>query len=124
MTSGTARPSGRQHTISAGPYQATVVEVSGGLRTMTHDGLPVLDGYGEDEMCGGARGQLLVPWPNRVDHGRYTFAGEERQLDITEPARDRVRDAKRERDTALRATAKARRAEDEARAKLEALDAK
>ncbi|HEX4775754.1 MAG TPA: aldose 1-epimerase family protein, partial [Acidimicrobiia bacterium] len=88
MTSATALPSGRQHAISAGPYRATVVEVSGGLRTMECDGLSVLDGYAPDEMCDGARGHLLIPWPNRVDHGRYTFAGVPRQLDMTEPARD------------------------------------
>jgi aldose 1-epimerase len=29
---------------------------------------------------------LLVPWPNRVDHGRYAFGGTSYQLDLTEPA--------------------------------------
>ncbi len=83
-----AAPSGAQHTITAGGYRATVVEVGGGLRAIELDGMPVLDGYAEDEMCDGARGQLLIPWPNRVDHGTYRFGGEERQLDITEPDRD------------------------------------
>jgi aldose 1-epimerase len=31
---------------------------------------------------------LLMPWPNRVDHGRYSFGGASYQLDISEPARD------------------------------------
>jgi len=31
-------------------------------------------------------GQLLAPWPNRVDGGRYVFGGTEYQLALTEPA--------------------------------------
>jgi aldose 1-epimerase len=40
------------------------------------------------EVCEGARGQLLAPWPNRVGDGRYRFGGEDRQLNISEPARN------------------------------------
>jgi aldose 1-epimerase len=29
---------------------------------------------------------LLLPWPNRVDGGRYTFDGKQLQLDLSEPA--------------------------------------
>jgi aldose 1-epimerase len=32
-------------------------------------------------------GQLLAPWPNRIANGHYRFDGEERQLDLSEPAR-------------------------------------
>ena len=34
------------------------------------------------------RSQLLAPWPNRIDHGRYSSGGESYQLDISEPVRD------------------------------------
>jgi aldose 1-epimerase len=31
------------------------------------------------------RGQLLLPWPNRIDGGRYRFEGIDYQLPLTEP---------------------------------------
>jgi aldose 1-epimerase len=80
-------PSGQQFVIAAGDQEATVVEVGGGLRTYKAGGLDVLDGYGPDEMASGGRGQLLIPWPNRIRDGKYAFAGEELQLALTEPGR-------------------------------------
>jgi aldose 1-epimerase len=48
----------------------------------------MLDGYAADEMCTGARGQLLVPWPNRLRDGRYEFAGRTLQVPLSEPEKD------------------------------------
>ena len=80
-------PSGAQHRIVSGDQEATVVQVGGGLRTYTVAGEPVLDGYEPDRMADGGRGQLLLPWPNRIRDGRYQFAGTEHQLPLTEPSR-------------------------------------
>jgi len=80
-------PSGAQYRIASGDQEATVVEVGGGLRTYTVAGDPVLDGYEVDEMASGGRGQVLVPWPNRVRDGRYRFRGADLQLALTEPGR-------------------------------------
>lgn len=80
------RPSGAQHLIRHGDQQAVAVEVGGGLRTYTVDGRDVLDGYDENSMCDGARGQTLVPWPNRVRDGKWSWEGVDRQLALTEPA--------------------------------------
>jgi aldose 1-epimerase len=77
---------GCQYHISAGEYRATVTELGAGLRELTHAGRALVTGYQPDELPPGAAGQLLAPWPNRVDHGRYVFAGEEHQLDLSEPA--------------------------------------
>lgn len=82
----TISPSGDQWTIRHGDQEATVVEVGGGLRTLTAGGRPVLAGYGDAEACRSGRGQLLMPWPNRVRDGRYAFGGTDHQLAITEPA--------------------------------------
>ena len=80
-------PSGIQYPLASGDQEATVVEVGGGLRTYTVAGEPVLDGYEADEMASGGRGQLLLPWPNRIRDGRYTFEGTDLQLALTEPSR-------------------------------------
>ncbi|WP_148614946.1 aldose 1-epimerase family protein [Nocardioides rubriscoriae] len=80
-------PSGDQFRISAGGYEAVITESGGALRTLHHAGRALLDGFGEDEMSPGGRGQLLMPWPNRIRDGRYTFDGRELQLPLTEPKR-------------------------------------
>ena len=76
---------GAQYEISAADYRATVTELGAGLRALTHAGQPLIAAYPQDELPPGAAGQLLAPWPNRVDHGRYTFAGSTYQLDLSEP---------------------------------------
>jgi len=64
-----------------------VVEVGGGLRSYAFRGRDVLAGYPRDARCSAGRGQLLMPWPNRIRDGRYSFAGQDHQLALTEPDR-------------------------------------
>ena len=64
-----------------------VVGVGGGLRSYEAHGRKVLDGYDEHELCPSGRGQLLVPWPNRIADGRYDFDGRLHQLPLDEPER-------------------------------------
>ncbi len=80
-------PSGDQFEISGGGYRAVVTEGGAALRVLEHRGEPVVDGFDEDAMSTGGRGQLLVPWPNRLRDGRYTWQGQELQLALTEPKR-------------------------------------
>jgi aldose 1-epimerase len=77
---------GTQHEIAAGDYTAIVTELGAGLRELHYRGRPLLAGYQPDELPPGAAGQLLAPWPNRVDRGRYPFGGRQLQLDLSEPA--------------------------------------
>lgn len=79
------RPSGDQYEIAAAGYTAVVTEGGAALRTLTHHGRDLVDGFGEDEMSTGCRGQLLMPWPNRIRDGRYSFGGHEHQLGLTDP---------------------------------------
>jgi len=78
-------PSGRQIRLSHGDQELVVVEVGGGLRTYTVAGSQILDGYGEGDTCSGGRGQVLLPWPNRLGDGRYEWDGRARQTALTEP---------------------------------------
>src|SRR5262245_29396426 len=79
-------PSGRAVHLTSDEYEAVVVEVGAGLRSLTRGGHDVVAGYGPEEMASGGRGQLLLPWPNRVRDGRYRFGGRRQQLALTEPA--------------------------------------
>ncbi len=78
-------PSGEQVELVHGDERAVVVEVGGALRAYEAGGVELLDGYAAGEMCSGARGQSLIPWPNRLRDGRYAFEGEAYQLPLTEP---------------------------------------
>jgi aldose 1-epimerase len=78
-------PSGEQFEIAFGDHRVVAVEVGGGLRTYSVDGEHIIDGYGVDEMATGGRGQMLIPWPNRLQDGSYEFQRRRHQLPLTEP---------------------------------------
>jgi aldose 1-epimerase len=81
-----ASPSGTQFEITHGEHRATIVSVGGGVRSYSVAGRAVVDGYAEDAICDGARGQTLVPWPNRVKDGQWSFDGGDLELSLTEPS--------------------------------------
>ncbi len=85
MVSSALPPSGRQFELRFGEQRAVVVEVGGGLRSYSVSGRELLDGYGPDEMATAGRGQVLMPWPNRIEDGQYEFAGTTFQLPLDEP---------------------------------------
>jgi aldose 1-epimerase len=80
-------PSGTQFQIAAAGYVAVVTESGAALRSLTHRDRALVHGFAEDEMSGGGRGQLLMPWPNRIRDGRYSFGGHDLQLGLTDPSR-------------------------------------
>jgi len=80
-------PSGEQITITAGDQQVVVVEVGGGLRSYSVGGRELVDGYSADEMSSSGQGQVLIPWPNRLQDGSYEFDGRRHQLPLNEPER-------------------------------------
>jgi aldose 1-epimerase len=79
--------SGMQIEIRHGLQRAVVVEVGAGLREYEVDGQPVLDGYAIDAMCDGGRGLPLLPWPNRLADGEYTFDGQDLRLPVDDVVR-------------------------------------
>jgi len=78
-------PSGEQHEIRHGDQVVVVTEVGATLRLYSAGGLDVLDGFSVDEPSSAGRGQVLAPWPNRLDGGRYEFGGRSGAAAIDEP---------------------------------------
>jgi aldose 1-epimerase len=76
--------SGEQIEIASGNQRATITSVGATLRAYSVEGRPIIDGFDADEVCPGGRGQVLMPWPNRIAFGRYEFAGRRQQLPIDE----------------------------------------
>jgi aldose 1-epimerase len=70
-----------------GAYAAEIASVGASLRALTADGRDLVVPFAEDELRPLYRGAVLVPWPNRVVDGRYTFDGADQQLPLTEPDR-------------------------------------
>jgi aldose 1-epimerase len=61
-------------------------EVGATLRSYTVDDVHVLDGFAIGDRSTAGRGQVLAPWPNRLDAGRYSFEGREGRAALDEPA--------------------------------------
>jgi aldose 1-epimerase len=80
-------PSGHQYVIRHASQEAVITEVGADLRSYTVDGADVVDGYAEGEMRTVGRGMPLLPWPNRIEDGRYEFMKQTYQTPLTEPAR-------------------------------------
>lgn len=83
-----AAPSGRQFQIAAGALRAIVTEEGAGLRSFTVGGTEFLNTFAADGWASDpSYGQVLLPWPNRVAGGRYTYPpGTTQQLPLTEVA--------------------------------------
>ena len=77
-------PIGEQIELRAGEHHVVVTEVGAGLRSYMAGDHAVLDGYGADEMASDGRGQVLMPWPNRIQDGAYQFGGTWHHLPINE----------------------------------------
>lgn len=64
-----------------GNDRVVVTSHGGGIREWEG----VLDGYPAGQPAQSARGQVLIPWPNRITDGRYAWDGETYQLPLNEP---------------------------------------
>ncbi|PZE24031.1 MULTISPECIES: aldose 1-epimerase family protein [unclassified Curtobacterium] len=79
--------SGTECSISAGPYTATIASIGATLRSLRYDGRDLVVPFDADEVRPVFRGAVLAPWPNRVVDGRYSFAGQDHLLALSEPER-------------------------------------
>jgi aldose 1-epimerase len=71
--------------LAAGNARLAVDLRGGGIRRLVVDDWDVIDGYPAGAVIEGWRGAVLVPWPNRVREGRWTWHGRALQLDLASP---------------------------------------
>jgi aldose 1-epimerase len=76
---------GEEIVLVDGDQRAVVDEVGGGIRSYTAHGRELLDGYPAGQPSTSGRGQVLIPWPNRLEDGTYEFDGQRYQLELNEP---------------------------------------
>lgn len=79
--------SGQQYTINHGDYTAVVTELGATLRKLTYRGKDIIASWDPDRPVPCSNGQLLVPYPNRIANGVYTFEGKTYELPIDEHER-------------------------------------
>ncbi|QYF89343.1 aldose 1-epimerase family protein [Arthrobacter sp. PAMC25284] len=72
-------------TIDGRRQHAVVTEVAASLRSLAVDGVALIQEYPVDARPPYCAGWVLVPWPNRVADGLWTYDGVPQQLECTEP---------------------------------------
>jgi aldose 1-epimerase len=87
MTDGEALATGPQYEIGFGDHRAVITGVGATLRTCSLQGRDVIRSFPAEGRSPAGHGQVLAPWPNRLDAGRYQWEGQTLQLPLSEPAR-------------------------------------
>ncbi len=87
MTRAALLPTGAQHEIVHGDQRAVITEVGATLRSYEVAGASVIDGFAADERSSAGRGQVLAPWPNRLEDGMYSYDGVDGAAALDEPER-------------------------------------
>ncbi len=82
-----ASPSGRQFEIRSEGHLAVITEVGAALRLYSVDGRDVVVPFGATQISPAYHGAVLLPWPNRLRDGQYSFDGVDHQLALSEPER-------------------------------------
>lgn len=76
---------GEQYLLRRGDSVARIGQVGAVLRDYTVAGTGYTETWPADAPAPHACGVVLMPWPNRVAGGRWTWQGSPQRLDITEP---------------------------------------
>ena len=80
-------PTGRSVVLESGRVRAEIGTVAAVLRSLTVDGVDLVEPTREGHVPQFGNGTVLVPWPNRVKDARWRHDGEELLHAVTEPAR-------------------------------------
>jgi aldose 1-epimerase len=70
--------------LRSGDAVFNIDTMGGGMRALRFRDWELLDGYGAGQRHSGRRGHVLAPWPSRILHGRYEWAGTPYELSITD----------------------------------------
>ncbi|EGA1095734.1 aldose-1-epimerase [Salmonella enterica] len=76
---------GKTIQLNAGHYQAKIVTVGAGLAELTHHGRHVVIPHKPEEIPMAHLGKVLIPWPNRVTNGCYSYNGKVFRLAVNDP---------------------------------------
>lgn len=75
------------HASAHSSSRAIIRQVAAGLRGLWFDGTEAVQSHPADVIPPMGAGLILVPWPNRVRDGRWSWRGTIQQLDLTDPGK-------------------------------------
>ena len=75
---------GQQYSIHFGDYSAVITQLGAILRRFDYQSKEVIVPFGENDTIPCCNGYVLVPYPNRVEDGEYSFEGVTYQMPIDE----------------------------------------
>lgn len=81
-----ATPNGELLILEAGDYRAAVATVGAGLVSLSFQGQDIVLPFPADALPPAYAGKVLMPWPNRVVGGAYSFDGQRYELPVNEAA--------------------------------------
>ncbi|AII74499.1 Aldose 1-epimerase [Bifidobacterium coryneforme] len=85
---GQAMPrTGQQYCIHHGDYSAVVTELGATLRVLRYQDQDLIASFEPDGLVPCSNGCVLVPYPNRIEDGEYTFQGKTYSMPIDEHGR-------------------------------------
>ncbi|RSX55718.1 aldose epimerase [Bifidobacterium dolichotidis] len=88
MTTVQTPRTGQQFSIHYGDYEAVITELGAALRVLKYQGKDVVVPTDANELANCCQGQILVPFPNRIEGGTYEFNGKQYDLPIDEHERN------------------------------------
>ncbi len=83
MTTATLEQFVLTHRSPIGHLTATIMQLGASLRTFSVGDIELVEPYAEDSKAPLCAGQVMAPWVNRLDHGRWTHNGQVLQNPIT-----------------------------------------
>jgi aldose 1-epimerase len=85
-TEGVVSKFGKLWTIALGDQVAVIAQKGATLVSYQKAGLDIIAPFDPNlDRSPAFNGAILAPWPNRIEGGKYTFAGQIHQLPINEP---------------------------------------
>lgn len=70
--------------LSVGEYEATFISVGAAIASLKYQGRDLVVPHDPDQMPEAYKGKTLIPWPNRVKDGKYTYGGKSYELPVNE----------------------------------------
>ena len=77
-------PNGEIVVLEAGPYSASIASVGAGIQSLRYGGRDLVLPFDPDSVPHAYAGKTLVPWPNRIDSGKYFFRGKPYEVPVNE----------------------------------------
>lgn len=78
---------GQEYTLVAGDYTAVITEQGAALEKLEWQDKEIIVPFNPNEPVAACRGQILIPYPNRIEDGDYEFEGKAYSFPIDEHER-------------------------------------